>query len=263
MVGKNKRRCSSCTTSPLRSSNGVEAGRIGDKKSLIGGWLTIRVPISYINTVHDTELSYTQPINAHAAAEFLHTEVRIHHTDHYDCYHDSDLDFDLDHDQDYTRSICELGGKWVAETDWWKHYHSVLLDTTRKSGYCHEGAIPSGALIGGRRDGMDLYIIRASYAGGVSFTLLSNKIPAGHFHRMGDQMGILFTGLLSAAHAPSKRWDNFVEGGWEADGTRFLIAQVSMDSGLNCGKVKWNDYAYIATNSGEQKFENYAVLVFA
>ncbi|KAG1811254.1 uncharacterized protein BJ212DRAFT_1375862 [Suillus subaureus] len=143
---------------------------------------------------------------------------------------------------------------------------------------CPKGAVPSGAVIGGQRNGLTLYIIRVSYAGGC--------YPSGAFSQ--NETGVVFgyggrtiTGnnfQCLTGSGTSFRWITVsgpctsdkvgtntavVQGGWEADGTALLIAQVSMTSGLNCGRVKWNDYAYIATTSGEQKFETYAVLAFA
>ncbi|KAG2133509.1 hypothetical protein BD769DRAFT_1446965 [Suillus cothurnatus] len=167
--------------------------------------------------------------------------------------------------------------------------------TTKRSYWsdCSQGSVPSGAVAGGRMDGKVLYIVRASYAGGFCKSWYYRICQSIHFVVTQDPSGAfaastsVYFGYCGRtitisdfqcliADSSHLRWvpvsgpctvdkvgTNPVEGGWEVDGTRFLIAQVTVDGGdMHVGKVKWNDCAYIACSNGDQKYENYSVLVF-
>lgn len=149
--------------------------------------------------------------------------------------------------------------------------------TTKRSYWsdCSQGSVPSGAVAGGRMDGKVLYIVRASYAGGfypsgafaastsVYFGYCGRTITISDFQCLIADSSHLRWVPVSGPCTVDKVGTNPVEGGWEVDGTRFLIAQVTFDGGdMHVGKVKWNDCAYIACSNGDQKYENYSVLVF-
>lgn len=124
-------------------------------------------------------------------------------------------------------------------------------------------------------DGKQIYMIRAEYAGGVYPGEILSGNGAAWFGYNGTTMSTEGDVQCLAGNSNACRWvavsgpctvDKLgaepVEGGWEPDGTRYLIAQVSLARGTHCGKVKWNGIASIACDSGEHSYENYNVLVF-
>lgn len=126
-------------------------------------------------------------------------------------------------------------------------------------------------------DGKYVFMIRAEYGGGVYPGEILSGNGAAWFGYNGTTMSTEGDVQCLAGNSNACRWvtvsgpctveklggADSVEGGWEPDGTRYLIAQVSFGQETHCGKVKWNGIASIACNDGERSFENYNVLVFA
>lgn len=125
-------------------------------------------------------------------------------------------------------------------------------------------------------DGKTIYIIRAAYAGGVypgetvwrdSYVWFGyggrTIISQGDFQCLAGNSNACRWVAVSGPCTVDKLGAEPVEGGWEQDGTRYLIAQVYVAAGNRCGKVQWNNIASIACDDGEHSYENYNVLVFA
>ncbi|KAG2074073.1 hypothetical protein BDR04DRAFT_1093829 [Suillus decipiens] len=135
----------------------------------------------------------------------------------------------------------------------------------------------SSAVVGGSINGENYYIIAVTYQGGFypTFALSQNeKVWFGYRGETIEHKGdfyylngpgssyqwVRINGALTSDKVGNRQT---VRGGWEADGTQYSIAQVYIGENIYCGKVKWNDCAYIACENGECKFETYNVLVFA